>query len=123
MNEDMFIDSSSFIRSFEVKPKGALAFLIGAGASVHAGIPSAGQLIWEFKRRLYCDDKGILPEKYRDLQSEKTQNEIQSHFNGRPGFPSLGSSDEYSFYFEKCYPESQDRKNFLQLRVEGKPPS
>lgn len=117
------IDKKDFLRSFAVRPNGSLNFLLGAGASVQANIPAAGTLIWQFKRKLYCEANNIREEKFKDLESERNRNIIQSFFELKGNFPALYSSEEYSFYFEKCYPNSIDRKAFIQRIVQGKNPS
>ncbi len=117
------IDKKVFLRSFAVRPDGSLNFLLGAGASVQANIPTAGTLTWQFKRKLYCEAYNVSEEKFKDLESERNRNTIQNYFELKGGFPSLDSPDEYSFYFEKCYPNSIDRKAFLQRIVRGKNPT
>lgn len=117
------IDKKVFLRSFAVRPNGSLNFLLGAGASVQANIPAAGTLIWQFKRKLYCEANNVREEKFKDLESERNRNTIQSYFELKGGFPTLYGQEEYSFYFEKCYPNSIDRKAFIQRIVQGKNPS
>jgi NAD-dependent SIR2 family protein deacetylase len=117
------IDRRDFLRSFAVRPNGSLNFLLGAGASVQANIPTARTLVWLFKRKLYCEANNVREEKFKDLESERNRNIIQGYFELKGGFPSLYSHDEYSFYFEKCYPNSIDRKAFIQRIVQGKNPS
>lgn len=64
--------------------------------------PSAGDMVWEFKRKLYCTANKISEEYYKDLQSEATKTSLQNYFDGLSGFPVYGDGQEYSFYFEKC---------------------
>jgi NAD-dependent SIR2 family protein deacetylase len=117
------IDTNEFLRSFEVKPKGAYDLFLGAGASVSAGIPTGNTLIWEFKRKLYCDYYRIKEEKFCDLESEINRKAIQEYFDQQEGFPTLNSEEEYSFYFEKCYIKSMDRKFFIESKVRDKRPT
>ena len=117
------IDKKEFLRSFTVRPNGALNIFLGAGASVQAGIPTAGMLIWQFKRILYCQANNIKEEKFKDLESERNQNTIQSYFDLKGGYPERHSQEEYSSYFEHCFPKSIDRKYFMQKIVEGRNPS
>ncbi|KAA0245143.1 MAG: hypothetical protein DYG83_06440 [Candidatus Brocadia sp. AMX2] len=117
------IDIKEFLRSFTVRPNGALNVFLGAGASVQAGIPTAGMLIWQFKRMLYCQANNIKEEKFKDLESERNQNTIQSYFDLKGGYPERYSQEEYSAYFEHCFPKSIDRKYFMQKIVEGRNPS
>lgn len=114
---------SEFLRSFEVKPAGTYDLFLGAGCSVAAGIPSGSALIWEFKRKLYCDYHKINEEKFSDLESQGNRAEIQNFFEQYKGVPALNSPEEYSFYFEKCYPQSMDRKYFIQSKVNDRKPT
>ena len=91
-----------YIRTIENIPDGALSLFLGAGASIQSGVPSAGDLVWEFKRNLYCAVNKISEEYYKDLQSEATKTSLQNYFDGLSGFPVYGDSQEYSFYFQKC---------------------
>lgn len=111
------IDKNEFLRSFEVRPVGSLGVFLGSGASLSAGIPTANMLVWEFKRKLYCDHFQIKEEKFKDLESESNKKILQSYFDTQQGYPSLNSKDEYYFYFEKCFPKSIDRKFFIQRKV------
>lgn len=117
------IDKRVFIRSFGVRPNGAINLFLGAGASVQANIPTAGTLIWQFKRKLYCEAMNVKEEKFKDLESERNRNIIQGYFDLKGDFPKLYSPEEYSFYFEMCYPNAIDRKAFIQRIVQGKNPS
>ncbi len=117
------IDKKDFLRSFAVRPDGSWNFFLGAGASVQANIPATCTLIWQFKRKLYCEAYNLREEKFKDLESERNKNIIQSYFELKGNFPVIDSIDEYSFYFEKCYPKYIDRKAFIQKLVRGKNPS
>jgi len=118
-----FIDKKEFLRSFAIRPDGAFNFFLGAGASVQANIPAAETLIWQFKRKLYCDALNFKEEKFKELESERNRSTLQSYFELKGGYPKLYSGEEYSFYFEKCYPKSIDRKAFIQRIIQGKNPS
>lgn len=111
------IDKNEFLRSFEVRPDASLGVFLGSGASVSAGIPTAAMLVWEFKRKLYCDHFQIKEEKFKDIESESNKNILQIYFDAQQDFPSLNSKEEYYFYFEKCFPNSIDRKFFIQHKV------
>jgi hypothetical protein len=45
------LDVPSFVRAYHIRAPQILWFL-GAGASAAAKIPTAGAMIWDFKRRL-----------------------------------------------------------------------
>lgn len=117
------IDISTFVNSFKVKPDKTMSFLLGAGASVSSNIPSGGQMVWDFKRSLYCAARNLRTNLYGDLSKENIQREIQAYFDGQKGFPELWSTDEYSFYFEKCYPQRRDREYYIQDKVRDAKPA
>lgn len=117
------IDANTFVNSFKIKPDKSMSFLLGAGASVSSNIPSAGQMVWDFKRTLYCTDNNIRTSLYGDLSKENVQKEIQLYFDGRGGYPELWSPEEYSFYFEKCYPSRSDREYYIRNKVRDIKPS
>lgn len=117
------IDVSTFVNSFKVKPNKSMSFLLGAGASVSSNIPSGGQMVWDFKRSLYCSAHNLRTDIYGDLSKENIQKEIQSYFDGQEGYPELWSTQEYSFYFEKCYPFRRDREYYIQNKVRDVKPA
>ncbi len=100
-----------------------LMWFFGAGASVSAGLPSGGTLIWEFKRALYCNAERIPPTRFRDLNDESFQRLVQPYFDSKSGFPSLGDNEEYSAYFEAYLPDERDRRRFLEGRLQNRKPS
>lgn len=104
-------------------PAGQEKIFLGAGASVQSHIPSAGTMVWDFKRSLYCNYNNCSIDAFRDLQSSYSQQSLQSYFDGLMGFPPCGAPNEYSFYFEKCYPTEESRRNYIAKKCDGKSPS
>ena len=45
-----------FIRNFHALADEEVDFFLGSGASIASGIPTGGDLIWEFKRSIYCSE-------------------------------------------------------------------
>jgi hypothetical protein len=45
---------------------------------------------------------------------------IQRYFDSRPNFPRVGAADEYSFYFERAYADSNDRRLFIARKTDGR---
>ena len=91
-----------FIRHYVVNAKHIMWFL-GAGASRSAGLPTATDVAWDLKRRYYCLQEN------QDLQSHDINNKavrqrIQSYMDSK-GYPSNGTAEEYSFYFELTFGE------------------
>lgn len=112
-----------YIRTIENIQDGVLSVFLGAGASIQSGVPSAGDMVWEFKRKLYCTANKISEEYYKDLQSEITKTSLQNFFDGLTGFPTYGDGQEYSFYFEKCYPSIEARREYIYNKLSEKKPS
>ena len=117
------LSMDEYIRTIENIQDGVLSVFLGAGASIQSGVPSAGDMVWEFKRKLYCTANKISEEYYKDLQSEITKTSLQNFFDGLTGFPTYGDGQEYSFYFEKCYPSIEARREYIYNKLSEKKPS
>ncbi len=117
------IKQEQLIRNFKVMNDGEVDFFLGSGASAQSGIPTGANLVWYFKRELYCSENGISPEKYKDLQLPSTQKLLQHYFDAQGGNPKQYDQQEYSHYFEKCYNSSLARKRFIESIVSNKKPS
>ena len=100
-------DPTSFIRNFIVSSD--IDFFLGSGASLLAGIPSGQNLVWQFKKEIYCSENNVSRELFKDLQSERNRTKLQEYFDSLEGFPKRRSEEEYSFYFEKCYDNTSAR--------------
>jgi len=98
-------------------------WFLGAGASVGAGLPSAGTLIWEFKRAIYCSAQRVPASRFPDLYDPAFQQLVQSYFDSTAGYPQRGDDEEYSKYFESYLPDERDRRRFLDSRLQGCTPS
>lgn len=108
-------DPTSFIRNFLVSSD--IDFFLGSGASLLAGIPSGQNLVWQFKKEIYCSENNVSRELFKDLQSERNRTKLQDYFDSLDGFPKRGSKEEYSFYFEKCYDNTSARNAYIQKLV------
>lgn len=108
-------DPTSFIRNFLVSSD--IDFFLGSGASLLAGIPSGQNLVWQFKKEIYCSENNVFRELFKDLQSERNRTKLQDYFDSLDGFPNRGSKEEYSFYFEKCYDNTSARNAYIQKLV------
>lgn len=120
---ELVIDYGVFLSSFNVKPNGTMSFLVGSGLSVQSGIPTGEQLVWEFKREIYCRETRTHKCLFSDLSSNEIRAKLQEYFDNKEGYPKLHAPEEYSFYFRKCYPLACDRELFIQNLVRDKKPS
>ena len=117
------LSQEQFIRNYSVMADGEVDFFIGAGASIASGIPTGGDLIWEFKRTLFCSECGISTEKYKDLALPSTRRVLQDYFDKKGSYPEQYAPEEYSFYFEQCYSDPLARKRFIESIVSDREPS
>lgn len=78
-----------------------MMWLLGAGASRSSGLPTATDICWDLKRRIYCAEQNQ-DIQIHDVSNKAIQNRIQSYMDSQ-GFPPLWDTREYSFYFEKYF--------------------
>jgi SIR2-like domain len=121
MNEVDFLDVPTFLRKFEQRAAG-LMWLLGAGASRASGIKTAGDMIWDFKSRLYRSDRKIPASAVSDLGDSQIRQLLQNFFDVSGAFPSLNSEEEYACYFEATYPAAQDRRRYIDDMMRGAKP-
>lgn len=100
-----------------------LMWLFGAGASAAAGIPTASDLTWKFKQRMFCASQRLSIKLVEDLSSPSVQQRLKRHFDGLGKFPSQGAPDEYAAYFEATYPHPNDRRTTIDKYVRDGSPS
>jgi len=82
------------------------AWLIGAGTSAVAGLPTAWDIIWDLKRRYYCREENQ-DISQQDVQLAAIRARIQSYMLSK-GFPVEGDPGEYTLYFEKIFGDNKE---------------
>ena len=117
------LSMKEYFRTMKSFDKHNISVFLGAGASVQSQIPSAKDLVWQFKRTLYCNENNISEQYFKDIQSLDGKRKIQSFFDSLSDYPIDGDCREYSFYFEKCYSTVLSRRNFISKIVSNKLPS
>ncbi|MFB9952719.1 SIR2 family protein [Rhizobium puerariae] len=103
---------SEFISIFCERPA-QFAWFLGAGTSRTAGLPTAGDVIWDLKRRYYRlqQDREVSPQ---DIQNEAVRTRIQAFLDSQ-GFPPLWADEEYTTYFQKIFGDDRERqRNYLK---------
>jgi hypothetical protein len=116
------IGADDFARRFALRA-GNLMWFLGAGASASAGIPTAWDMVWEFKQRLFTSQRRVSPLSVADLSSPVIRGQLQSHIDSSGHFPPPGDPDEYAALFEAVYPAEADRRAFLDGKMGGAKPS
>lgn len=84
------------------------AWVIGAGASRAAGLPTASDLIWDLKKRYYAREENQDISR-QDVQNQAVRERIQS-FMLSHGFPAESAEGEYAAYFEKIFGNDKERQ-------------
>lgn len=116
------ITMDDFSRRFSMRA-GNLSWFLGAGASAAAGIPTAWQMIWEFKQKLYVSQRKVSASAVADLSNERVRELLQSHIDSGEKFPNLDDPEEYATLFEAVYPAEADRRSYIDSKVSGAKPS
>lgn len=116
------LDAATFLRLFEMRAAQVMWFL-GAGASCAAGIPNAGDMIWDFKRKLFCSQRRIPASIVADIGDPAVRRRIQAHLDNQSCYPLADSEDEYSAYFEATFPSQRDRRAYIDAMVATARPS
>lgn len=84
-------------------------WLLGAGASAAAGVPTAGQMIWELRRILYATEEKLPIDSIR-LDDAAAEERLLAYFRNSTTFPGPGEPAEYADLFELVWPRAADRR-------------
>lgn len=114
----MAIPLSEFVKFYPLRANN-LAWFFGAGSSVSAGVPSAYDLIWDFKRRIYCADQSYRLSLFNNLTDPAIRQQIQGYFDSQSDCPPVDSTEEYSYYFERAFSSPIDRSEYIARQTTG----
>ncbi|MBA2671373.1 MAG: SIR2 family protein [Gemmatimonadetes bacterium] len=115
------ISLAEFARLFPLRSP-RIGLLIGAGASVSSGIPSAWDMIWDFKRSVYATEQRLHPERAGPLADPAIRDAIQRYFDSQDGTPVQDADNEYSYYFKRALSDPDDRRLYVARMVRDKQP-
>lgn len=87
------IGADDFARRFPLRA-GNLMWLLGAGASASAGIPTARDMVWEFKQELFISQRRVSRQAVADLSSPVIRAQLQAHIDSSGNLPLPGAPDE-----------------------------
>lgn len=116
------VDSDDFARRFALRP-GQLMWFLGAGASVSAGVPTAWDMIWQFKQILYAAQRRVPLATIADTSNPSVRALLNAHVSGSGSLPPPGAPDEYAALFEAAYPAEKDRRTFIDGMIGGAKPA
>ena len=115
--DDLILSLDAFVRSIGVRRTTPHVFFLGAGASVSSGVPSAETCIWEWKRELFLTNNQGLEEQFSELSLASVQHRIQQWLDGQGKYPERGSTEEYGYYIQECFPIPDDRRIYFQEKI------
>ncbi len=116
------MESDDFARRFSMRAQ-KLMWLLGAGASASAGVPTAADMILDFKQQLFISQRRVPRDEVSDLSNPLVLNRLQSHVDSLGHLPSARAPDEYAALFEAVYPAEDDRRSYLFDKLAGAKPS
>jgi hypothetical protein len=114
---DLILDLAAIIRSIGINRSTQHALLLGAGASISSGVPSAASCVWEWKRAIFLTKNPGLEAQFAELSLPAVRTKIQRWLDAQNIYPVNDSPEEYGVYIEACYPIADDRKSFFQDKV------
>jgi hypothetical protein len=117
MADDLILGLDAFIRSVGINKSSPHNLLVGAGASISSGVPSAASCIWEWKRSLFLTQNPGLEAQFAELSLPAVRNKIQHWLDAQRVYPPNDSPQEYGIYIKECYPIADDRRAFFQDKV------
>ena len=116
------MESDDFTRRFSIRAKNVM-WLLGAGASATSNIPTASDMIWEFKQRLYVSQRRATAQSVSDLSNPAIRSLLQGHISSIGNMPPPGDAEEYAALFEAVYPAESDRRMYVDSKIAGARPS
>ena len=112
-----------FVRSLKQNKDIFHSFLLGAGASVESGIPSASDCIWDWKHEIFISQNPSLVTSFNNVKTDHVKNGIQIWLDNQGTYPKQNADEEYAFYAEQALPIEEDRRKYFQHLTENKKPS
>ena len=115
------IPADDFVRRFS-KRTCSLMWLLGAGASASAGVPTAMDMIWQFKRSLFVSQSSGAQRLGRPVATGNAQPNRRPHqVNSRDALSSC--AERVRCALRTAYPAEADRRTVLDAALTGVKPS
>lgn len=115
------LTGAEFAHTYCLRPK-QFAWFLGAGCSASAGIPTGYSMIWDFKKRLFCQLSKISPREV-DANDPLWQQRIELFLNTHTELPATNDPTEYAKAFEAVYKTSEERRLYIEKAVTMGTPS
>lgn len=114
--------TSDFLKLYSSRSQNLMWFL-GAGASASSGIPTAWDMIWDFKRTIYCAEQKVPVRACEDLSNPQLRQRIDEYLGATGRFPAPNCEVEYAELFLNAHPDESDRRRFIDRMVSQATPS
>lgn len=115
------VDLGAFARQWAVEHR-RVAWLLGAGTSVSAQVPTASQIVLDLLARLYADAHHLVRQDL-NLGDETTRRSILAYYDGMNGMPPAGDPSDYSTAFSLALPDDGPRRQYLRGLFKERSPS
>jgi hypothetical protein len=115
------VDQGVFTRTWAVAPE-RFAWLLGAGTSAAAGLPTATQIRDDLLLRVYAERHSLVRQNL-NANDPSVRAALEQYFDNRNGMVAFGSHDDYSCAFELALGDADARRQYLQRLLSGRRPS
>ncbi len=115
------ISGVEFATKFSLQPE-KYVWLLGAGSSASANIPTGYMMITDFKTQIFCKETNLSPKEVDSADSLWVAR-INEFFSKRNILPPLNDPSEYSAAFEAVYPTESDRRQYIENAIRKGTPS
>jgi hypothetical protein len=115
------VDHRTFARQWAVH-NSKIGWLLGAGASAAARVPTADHIMMDLLLRMYADAHQLVRQKL-SLSEARDRDRIREYYDNRNGMPALSDPSAYSVAFQLALPEAGARRQHLRSLFEGRSPS
>jgi hypothetical protein len=116
------MEASEFLRIYRRRAP-QIMWLLGAGASASASVPTAWAMTWDFKRLICSSLLRVPPESLGPSDDPVVQDRLQQQLDALGGFPPRGADDENAVYFEAAFSDEADRRAYIEDCQRGAAPS
>lgn len=113
------LNARVFARGLALRARNT-AWLVGAGTSAEAGVPTAGHLIDHLLVELYASDSGLPTDQV--VGRPRWQDSVYPLYDGQGGLPPISDDAFYSAIFERVFPDRDARARFVMEVLAGRQP-
>jgi hypothetical protein len=115
------VDLGTFARQWAVEGR-RIAWLLGAGASASARVPTASQIVLDLLARMYAAAHGLVLQEL-NLGDQSTRDAILAYYDGMNGMPPVGDPSDYSTAFALALPDEGPRRQYFRVLLRDRMPS